>query len=468
MSTSKKKFNKKYEYGFNDGQISFFHTEKGVSEKVVREISKIKNEPEWMLKIRLKALNIFNKLPNPNFGPDLSFINYDQSILYSKPLEIISPVTSWDKIPNKIKNTFKKLGIPEAEAKYLNGVSTQYDSEIIYNKIQKELQELGVIFTNTDNALRLFPKLFKKYFAQLVKIDDNKFAAFNTAFWSGGSFVYVPKNVHIQKPLQAYFRINGRNVGQFERTIIIVDEGAKCHYIEGCTAPVYSEDNLHCAVVEVFAHKNSIVRYTTIQNWSDNVINLVTKRAITYEGAKMSWIDGNIGSRINMKYPSTILCGPYSSSECISIALANKNIIQDAGAKMIHLAPNTRSKIISKSVSLNGGNTCYRGLVKIGSNAFNSSSKVECDTLLMDKISRTDTLPVEIIQNKDSQLEHEAKVSNVSEEQLFYMMSKGISKEVAESLIVLGFLEPFAKELPMEYAIELNRLITLDMTDSVG
>ncbi|WP_033159668.1 Fe-S cluster assembly protein SufB [Mycoplasmoides alvi] len=468
MSINKKTLKKKYQYGFNDGDISIFKVKKGISEKIVREISKIKNEPEWMLDLRLKALKIFNEKPNPSFGPDLSFIKYHEAIMYSKP-SVDRNNNSWKKVPLKIKQTFKKLGIPEAEAKFLNGVSTQYDSETVYHQIQRELSDLGVIFTDTDTALQKYPDLFRKYFCKLVPMNDNKFAALNTAFWSGGSFVYVPKNVVIQKPLQAYFRINGRRVGQFERTMIIVEEGAKCHYVEGCTAPVYMEDNLHCAVVEVYAHKNSIVRYTTIQNWSNNVLNLVTKRAVVDENAKMSWIDGNIGSKINMKYPSSILRGKYATSECISIAVANnKGIIQDAGAKMIHLAPHTRSKIISKSLSLNGGNTCYRGIVEIGAHALHSSSKVECDTLLMDKISRTDTLPTEIIMNNSSRLEHEAKVSNISEEQLFYMMSRGIPKDIAENLIVMGFLEPFAKELPMEYAIELNKLIAMDMTGSVG
>lgn len=466
MPISRKILNKKYQYGFSDGDVSVYKTEEGISPDVVRAISKKKQEPEWMLRYRLESLAIFNKKPNPNFGPDLSFINYDEAIMFSRAAT--TPSTKWEDIPEKIKKTFKKLGIPEAEAKFLNGVSTQYDSEMVYHNIQKELFAAGVIFTDTDQALKKHPELFKKYFASIVPNTDNKFAALNGAFWSGGSFIYVPKNVEIKKPLQAYFRINGEKVAQFERTIIIVDEGAKCHYVEGCTAPVYSSDNLHCAVVEVFCHKNATVRYTTIQNWSDNVLNLVTKRAIAYEGAKMSWIDGNIGARINMKYPSTILAGDYSSSDCISIAVANKGIIQDAGAKVIHLGKHTRSKIVSKSVSFNGGNTIYRGLVKIEPQALHSSSKVECDTLLMDKISRTDTLPTEIIGNKDSQLEHEAKVSNISEDQLFYMMSRGIAREVAENLIVLGFIEPFSKELPMEYAIELNRLIAMDMTGSVG
>lgn len=466
MPISKKILNKKYQYGFYDKDTSIFETTKGISREIVKKISKLKNEPEWILKIRLEAFDTFMKMPNPSWGPDLSFIDYDNAVMYSKAVD--NPQYSWDQVPKKIKNTFKKLGILEAEAKFLNGVSTQYDSQAVYHSIEKELAENGVIFTDTDTAVQKYPELVKKYFGSIVPTNDNKFAALNTAFWSGGSFVYVPKGVEIKKPLQAYFRINGRRVGQFERTIIILEEGAKCHYVEGCTAPVYSEDNLHCAVVEVFLHKNSVGRYTTIQNWSDNVLNLVTKRSIVYENAKMSWIDGNIGARINMKYPSSILAGEYASSDCISIAVANKGIIQDAGAKMIHLAPHTKSRIVSKSVSFNGGDTCYRGLVKIGKDAHYSSSKVECDTLLIDNISRTDTLPTEIIENKYSSLEHEAKVSNISEEQLFYMMSKGIPKDVAENLIVLGFIEPFTKELPMEYAIELNRLITMDMEGSVG
>ncbi len=468
MAASRKQFKKKYRFGFSDGDVAIVRAKKGISEAVVRQISAIKREPRWMLDIRLAALKAFNAMPNPGFGPDLSFIDYDEAIMYSKPTQE-RHASDWGKVPEKIKRTFEKLGIPEAEAKFLNGVHTQYDSETVYQKIQKELSDLGVIFTDTDTALQRYPDLFRQYFAKLVPMTDNKFAALNTAFWSGGSFVYVPKNVHVPKPLQAYFRINGKKVGQFERTMIVLEEGAKCHYVEGCTAPVYVEDNLHCAVVEVYVKKGAAMRYTTIQNWSNNVLNLVTKRSIAYENASMSWIDGNIGSKLNMKYPSTILAGRHATSECISIAVANsKGIVQDAGAKMIHLAPHTKSKIVSKSVSLNGGNTCYRGLVEIGAHALHSASKVECDTLLMDKISRTDTLPVEIIRNKESQLEHEAKVSNISEEQLFYMMSRGIRQETAESLILMGFLEPFAKELPMEYAIELNKLIALDMTGSVG
>lgn len=467
MPISRRILNKKYQYGFSDGQVSSYVIPKGVNEAAVRAISAAKKEPAWMLDIRLQALATFLKMPNPSFGPDVSCINYDDMIAYSRPTGRNADDT-WAKVPPKIKKTFAKLGIPEAEARFLNGASAQYDSEAVYHNLHGDLKAQGVIFTDTDDALKKYPELFRAYFGKLVSHTDNKFAALNTALWSGGSFVYVPKGVHVTKPLQAYFRINGRFLGQFERSIIILEEGANCHYVEGCTAPIYREENLHCAVVEVFAHEGAVARYTTIQNWSDNVLNLVTKRAIAYRNAQMSWIDGNIGSRLNMKYPCTILAGENATGECISIAVANRGAIQDAGAKMIHLAPNTRSRILSKSVSLNGGDTRYRGLVKINKEARNAAARVECDTLLMDKQSRTDTLPTEIIANRDARLEHEAKVSAVSEEQLFYMMARGIPRDRAENLIVMGFLEPFAKELPMEYAVELNRLVAMDMTGSVG
>ncbi len=462
----KKEVDQEYKYGFSDGENSILNTSKGLSESVVRKISEIKNEPEWMLNLRLKAYKKFLETPNPEWGADLSKIDYDEIVYYTSSTKKME--SYWDKVPQQIKNTFEKLGIPEAEAKFLNGVSAQYDSETVYKKLEEELEEKGVIFTNVETAVLKYPELVRKYFGKLVSYDDNKFAMLNTAVWSGGSFVYIPKNVHLEKPLQAYFRINGISSGQFERTLIVVDEGASVHYVEGCTAPIYSENNLHAAVVECFVHKNAKLKYTTIQNWSKNVLNLVTKRAIVHENGNMSWIDGNIGAGINMKYPSSILAGKYASSDCISIAIASKDVVQDAGAKMIHLAPNTKSRIISKSVSFNGGDTRYRGLVKIDKNAINSMSRVECDTLLLDEISRSDTIPLEIIKNKKSFLEHEAKVSNISEEQLFYFMNKGISKDEAEYLIVMGFLEPFSKELPMEYAIELNRLIKLDMEGSVG
>ncbi|BAC44535.1 Fe-S cluster assembly protein SufB [Malacoplasma penetrans] len=462
----KKEVDQEYKYGFSDGENSILNTKKGLSVDVIKQISKIKNEPEWMLDIRLKAYEKFLQTPNPDWGADLSNINYDDIIYYTSSTKKME--SYWDKVPEQIKKTFEKLGIPEAEAKFLNGVSAQYDSETVYKKLEEELVQKGVIFTNVETAVLKYPKLVKKFFGKLVPYDDNKFAMLNTAVWSGGSFVYVPKNVHLEKPLQAYFRINGISSGQFERTLIIVDEGASVHYVEGCTAPVYSESNLHAAVVECYVHKNAKLKYTTIQNWSKNVLNLVTKRAIVHENANMSWIDGNIGAGINMKYPSSVLAGKYASSDCISIAIASNNVVQDAGAKMIHLAPYTKSRIVSKSVSFNGGDTRYRGLVKMEKDAVHSHSRVECDTLLLDEISRSDTIPLEIIKNKQSFLEHEAKVSNISEEQLFYFMNKGISKDEAEYLIVMGFLEPFSKELPMEYAIELNRLIKLDMEGSVG
>lgn len=462
----KHEIDQEYKYGFSDKEKPIIEFERGLSEEVVRKISKIKNEPEWMLEIRLKAYKKFLEMENPKWGPSLSFINFNDIIYYSTASKKME--SDWEKVPSYIKNTFQKLGIQEAEAKFLNGISAQYDSETVYKNLEKELAEKGVIFTNIETAMVKYPDLVKQYFGTLVKYDDNKYAALNTAVWSGGSFIYIPKNVHLEKPLQAYFRINGLAAGQFERTLIIVDEEASLHYVEGCTAPVYSENNLHAAVVECFVNKKANLKYTTIQNWSKNVLNLVTKRAIVQESGNMSWIDGNIGAALNMKYPSSILAGKYASSDCISIAIASENVVQDAGAKMIHLAPNTKSRIISKSVSFNGGDTRYRGLVKIDKEAINSHSRVECDTLILDNISRSDTVPLEIIKNKESFLEHEAKVSNISEEQLFYFMNKGISKDEAEYLIVMGFLEPFAKELPMEYAIELNRLIKLDMEGSVG
>lgn len=462
----KNNINDEYKYGFRDDQKPEIEFKPGLSEEVIKNISKIKNEPEWMLEYRMKAYKNFLNMKNPTWGPDLSFINFDEIIYYSSSSKKME--SDWDKVPEYIKNTFKKLGIQEAEAKFLNGISAQYDSETVYKNLESELSEKGVIFTNIETAIIKYPDLVKKYFGKLVPFTDNKYASLNSAVWSGGSFIYIPPNVHLEKPLQAYFRINGMLSGQFERTLIILDENSSLHYVEGCTAPIYSENNLHAAVVECFVHKNANLKYTTIQNWSKNVLNLVTKRAIVYEGGNMSWIDGNIGAGVNMKYPSSILAGEYASSDCISIAIASKDVIQDAGAKMIHLAPNTKSRIISKSVSFNGGDTRYRGMVKIDKEAINSHSRVECDTLILDDISRSDTVPLEIIKNKESFLEHEAKVSNISEEQLFYFMNKGISKEDAEYIIVMGFLEPFAKELPMEYAIELNRLIKLDMEGSVG
>ncbi len=463
---SKKNYEKEYEYGFNDGNEYLDNAKKGLSEELIRYISKIKEEPEWMLEIRLNAYEHFKKLKNPKWGPDLSFINFDDYLYYVSSSEKIKK--NWDDVPTKIKETFKKLGIPEAEAKYLNGVSTQYDSETVYKSLKKDLEAQGVIFSNIETAIKICPEIVKKYFGKLVPYSDNKYAALNTAVWSGGSFIYIPNDVQVEKPLQAYFRINGLSMGQFERTLIVLESNASLNYVEGCTAPVYDENNLHAAVVEVFVGEDSNCRYTTIQNWSKNVLNLVTKRAKVLKRGNMSWIDGNIGSGINMKYPCSILLGDYSTSDCISIAVASKSVIQDSGAKMIHIGKGTKSKIISKSISLDGGDTRYRGLVEIKKSAIDSFAHVECDTLILDSISRSDTVPIEKIYNSESFLEHEAKVSSISEEQIFYFTSKGMTKEEAEYLIIIGFIEPFSNELPMEYAIELNRLIKLDMEGSVG
>ncbi len=462
----KKTYQKEYEFGFNDGNEYLLNEKKGLNKDIIREISKLKEEPEWMLDLRLKAFDVFIKMENPKWGPDLSFINFDDYIYYSPSKKKME--NDWNKVPETIKNTFKKLGIPEAEAKFLNGVSTQYDSETVYKSLRKELEDQGVIFSNIETALKLYPEIVKKYFGKLVSYADNKYAALNTSIWSGGSFIYIPNGVKVEKPLQAYFRINGLSLGQFERTLIILESNALLHYVEGCTAPIYNENNLHAAVVEVFVGEDSSCRYTTIQNWSKNVLNLVTKRAKTLKRGNMSWIDGNIGSGINMKYPCTILEGDYSTSDCISIAIASKDVVQDSGAKMIHIGRDTKSKIISKSISLDGGDTRYRGLVEIKKNAINSFAHVECDTLILDSISRSDTVPIEKIYNSESYLEHEAKISAISDEQIFYFTSKGLTKKEAEYLIILGFIEPFVKELPMEYAIELNRLIKLDMEGSVG
>ena len=455
-----------YKYGFHDEDVSVYNTGKGLNEHIVELISKKKNEPEWMLEYRLKSYRQFKNMKLQEWGPDLSHIDFDDYTYYIKPSE--KQERNWEDVPETIKNTFDKLGIPEAEQKFLAGVSTQYESEVVYHNMLKEVEEKGVIFLDTDSALREYPELFKKYFGTLVSYADNKFAALNSAVWSGGSFIYVPKGVKLEKPLQSYFRINSERMGQFERTLIIVDEGADVHYVEGCTAPTYSNDSLHAAVVEIFVHKNAKCRYSTVQNWSSNILNLVTKRAICYENATMEWIDGNIGSQINMKYPACVLAGEYAKGITVSIAVAGKNQLQDAGAKMIHLAPHTSSNIISKSVSRNGGKVNYRGLVSHGPKAQFSKSKVECDTLILDKQSTSDTIPTNIMKNETSQIEHEATVSKISEEQLFYLMSRGLTKESATQMIVMGFLEPFTRELPMEYAVELNQLLKLDMSDSIG
>lgn len=455
-----------YKYGFHDDNTTLFQTKVGLNEDVVREISKLKHEPQWMLEYRLKAYKAFVEMDMPKWGPDLSALNFDEYTYFIKSSENLS--ASWDDVPKTIKNTFDKLGIPEAEKKFLAGVTTQYDSEAVYHNMLSEVEEKGVIFLDTDTALKQHPDLFKKYFATLVAHTDNKFAALNSCVWSGGSFIYVPKNVVLDKPLQSYFRINTERMGQFERTLIIVDEGADVHYVEGCTAPTYSKDSLHAAVVEIFIHPHAHCRYSTVQNWSDNIINLVTKRAHVEKHGRMEWIDGNIGSQTNMKYPACILAGEYAVGTCISIAVASRNQIQDAGAKMIHLAPNTSSNIVSKSVGRSGGEVNYRGYVYHGKDAHNVKSKISCDTLLLDNKSRSDTIPTNISANATSQIEHEATISNISEEQLFYLMSRGLSESQAIEMIVLGFLEPFTRELPMEYAVELNQLLKMDMSDAIG
>ena len=455
-----------YQYGFHDEDVSVYKTKKGLSRDTVIEISRIKKEPQWMLERRLQAYDAFCEMPIQEWGPDVSDINFDEYTYYIKPSE--QGKQNWEEVPETIKNTFDKLGIPEAEAKYLSGVTTQYESEAVYHNMLDEVKEKGIIFLDTDSALKQVPDLFQKYFGKLVSYRDNKFAALNSCVWSGGSFIYIPKNVKLDKPLQSYFRINSQSMGQFERTMIIVDDGAEVHYVEGCTAPTYSKDSLHAAVVEIFVGKHAKCRYSTVQNWSGNILNLGTKRATVDDYGVMEWIDGNIVSHITMKYPACVLAGKGARGMTISIAVAGAKQIQDAGAKMIHLGENTSSTIISKSVSRNGGEVNYRGLIQHGKHAYHAKSKVECDTLILDKQSRSDTVPVNITRNQTSQIEHEATVSNISEEQLFYLMSRGLSKSAATEMIVMGFLEPFTRELPMEYAVELNQLLKLDMSDSVG
>jgi Fe-S cluster assembly protein SufB len=455
-----------YKYGFHTDSKILYDTGKGINEDVVRSISAHKNEPAWMLDFRLESYKHFQSIGNPKWGPDLSSIDFDALTYFIRSTDRAE--NSWDDVPAEIKDTFEKLGIPEAERNFLAGVSTQFESEVVYHNTMKELEDLGVIYVDTDTALREYPDLVKQYFGTVIAPDDNKYAALNSAVWSGGSFIYVPKGVHVDKPLQSYFRINSDQMGQFERTLIIVDEGAYVNYVEGCTAPVYSKDSLHAAIVEIVVHKNATCRYTTIQNWSSNVINLVTKRAHVFENGHMEWIDGNIGSRINMKYPSCILLGERAKGTTISIAFAGENQVQDAGAKMIHVAPNTTSTIISKSISRGGGSVNYRGKVDFGKNAKGAKAHVECDTIILDDMSFSDTIPTNVVRNSDVFLEHEATVSKISEEQLFYLMSRGLSEEEATEMIVMGFIEPFAKELPMEYAIELNQLIKLEMEGSIG
>ena len=466
MKKNKFNLNDDYKYDFKDNSKDIFNTGKGLNEDVIRAISKAKDEPDWMLEFRLKAYRNFIKFPFPSFGPDISDLDFDSYTYFTRYAK--NEKTNWDEVPETIKNTFKKLGIPEAEQKYLSGAATQYESEMVYHNMLEEVKEKGVIFLSTDMALKLYPDLFKKYFGTVVNVNDNKFSALNSAVWSGGSFIYVPKNVHLDKPLQSYFRINNEKTGQFERTLIIVDEGADVHYVEGCTAPLYSSESLHAAVVEIIVHKNASCRYSTIQNWSNNIVNLVTKRAAVYENGKMEWIDGNIGSQVNMKYPGCILKERGAKGICISIAVASKGQYQDAGARMIHEAPETTSQIISKTIVRNGGVSNYRGTVRIKKDAINSKSHVECDTLILDDFSYSDTIPKNECYNNSSFLEHEASVSKIDEEQLYYLMSRGISKKDAIQMIVMGFIEPFSKELPMEYAVELNQLIKLDMEGSVG
>ncbi len=455
-----------YKFGFKTESKDIINTGKGINEDIIKAISKYKNEPQWMLDYRLKSYQKFLEKKNPTWGPDLSFINFDEFTYFLRASERAE--TSWDEVPDSIRDTFEKLGIPEAERNFLAGVSTQFESEVVYHNTMKELEELGVIYVDTDTALREYPELFKEYFGTIIPYGDNKYAALNSAVWSGGSFIYVPKGVKVPKPLQSYFRINSDQMGQFERTLIIVDEGASVNYVEGCTAPVYSKDSLHAAIVEIIVKKDATCRYTTIQNWSNNVINLVTKRAFVHENGHMEWIDGNIGSNVNMKYPSCVLLGERAKGTTISIAFAGKGQIQDAGAKMIHVAPNTTSTIISKSISRGGGSVNYRGKVSFGKKAKGAKAHVECDTIILDDYSFSDTIPTNVVKNSDVFLEHEATVSKISEEQLFYLMSRGLTEEEATEMIVMGFIEPFAKELPMEYAIELNQLIKLEMEGSIG
>jgi len=457
----------RYEYGWADSDSAGATAKRGLNEDVVRDISDRKSEPEWMRDLRLKSLRLFGKKPMPSWGSDLTGIDFQNIKYFVKSTE--KQATTWDELPEDIKNTYDKLGIPEAEKQRLvAGVAAQYESEVVYHQIREDLEEKGVIFVDTDTGLREHEDLFREYFTSVIPAGDNKFAALNTAVWSGGSFIYVPPGVHVDIPLQAYFRINTENMGQFERTLIIADEGSSVHYVEGCTAPIYKSDSLHSAVVEIVVKKNARVRYTTIQNWSNNVYNLVTKRATCAEGATMEWIDGNIGSKVTMKYPAVFLLGEHAKGETLSIAFAGEGQHQDAGAKMVHAAPNTSSTIVSKSVARGGGRTSYRGLVQILEGAHGSRSSVVCDALLVDTISRSDTYPYVDIREDDVTMGHEATVSKVSEDQMFYLMSRGLTEEEAMAMIVRGFVEPIARELPMEYALELNRLIELQMEGAVG
>ncbi|MDX6204172.1 MAG: Fe-S cluster assembly protein SufB [Frankiales bacterium] len=457
----------RYDFGWSDTDTAGLNARRGLSREVVENISALKNEPAWMLKLRLKGLGLFDKKPMPAWGADLSGIDFDRIKYFVRSTE--KQAATWDDLPADIKNTYDKLGIPEAEKQRLvSGVAAQYESEVVYHQINESLEAQGVIFVDTDTALREHEDIFREYFGTVIPVGDNKFAALNTAVWSGGSFIYVPPGVHVEIPLQAYFRINTENMGQFERTLIIADEGSYVHYVEGCTAPIYSSDSLHSAVVEIIVKKNARVRYTTIQNWSNNVYNLVTKRATAGQGATMEWIDGNLGSKVTMKYPAVWLLGEHANGEVLSVAFAGEGQHQDAGAKMVHNAPNTSSTIVSKSVARGGGRTSYRGLVQINEGAHGSKSTVKCDALLVDSISRSDTYPYVDVREDDVSMGHEATVSRIGEDQLFYLMSRGMTDDEAAAMIVRGFIEPIARELPMEYAIELNRLIELQMEGAVG
>lgn len=457
----------KQEYDFKDEDVSVFKTPRGLNEDIVREISRVKKEPEWMLEYRLKALKCFLEKPMPTWGVDLSQMDFDEYTYYNRPSDHLTD--KWEEVPETIKNTFDKLGIPEAEQKFLAGASAQYESEVVYHNMLEEVKEKGVIFLDIDSGLREYPEIFKKYFDTVIPYNDNKFSALNGAVWSGGSFIYVPPGVKLEKPLQSYFRINSERMAQFERTLIIVDKGSDIHYVEGCTAPSYSKDSLHAGVVEIVVLEDAKCRYTTIQNWSKNIYNLVTQRAKVYKNGSMEWVDGNIGSLVTMKYPTCVLTEEGAKGTCITIAVADDIQIIDSGSKMIHLAPHTSSQIISKSVSRNGGKVNYRGLVRHNKNAYDAKSKVECDTLILDRKSTSDTVPTNMMMNNDSIIEHEATVSKVSEDQLFYLMSRGLTKQQATEMIVMGFIEPFSRELPMEYAVELNQLLKLDFgEDSLG
>ncbi len=455
-----------YSLGHTDDFKYAYRSTKGVDEARIREISAMKNEPEWMLELRLKALKIFFEKPMPTWGGDMSAIDFQNIFYYLKPLDHAGK--TWDDVPAEVKATFEKIGVPQAEREALAGVKSQYDSEVIYGSLKANLAKKGVVFLGMDEGLKQYPELVKKYFGSVIPIGDNKLAALNSAAWSGGSFIYVPKGVDVGLPLQTYFRINSENAGQFERTLIIADEGSKLHYIEGCSAPAYSSGSLHAAVVEIIVKKGASVQYTTVQNWYKNVYNLVTKRARVEEEGSMRWIDGNLGSKLTMKYPACLLVGRKAKGEILSIAWAGAGQHQDTGAKMIHLAPETTSQILSKSISKGGGRSTYRGLVHIAKGAINSRSKVVCDALILDELSRSDTYPTNKIMENRSVLEHEAVVSRVSEEQLFYLMSRGLSEHDAEGMIVNGFLEPVMKEVPFEYAIEMNRLVNMEMEGSVG